>query len=347
MEVLFANFIGIILAFFLLDLTNKNNKIYNTSVILLMLSSVMWLSLYFIWFYPLKGFSTHHLFFVDEFTYLYNLSHLSSFSCFLRIITENLGVTGFYLISSFLFAWSLFRIPKIYHFNLSIINFLILLLISSSFYWSLFILKETLSISGALMLLFPGKNNKSFIIIGGALLVLLSRPEILLIVSFAYLVTTLRKKNKLILFVLIFLTIVISIFYLNSYMGTQLRISILARAEGAGQKEFSPEVFSLSSGSLFRFFSSDLYRETIITNIITTLKPKFNPIFPMYLLNLIAIYFMIKNWNKNSARVSYVFLIFFISLLTHSQIRYVLSGSIVGTFSYIINTKRCDSVESK
>lgn len=328
MEVLLANSVALITAFLLVGI-RKNKPNYNYATLFLMISLFLWLIVSFVWFYPLKGNVSYTLFFVDEFTYLFDYDYSSTFAFFVRHVTNLLGIEGYFFISTLFFSWSLLRIPYKYRIREKR-SFVLILLIASSSYWSIFVLKEVLSLSGVLLFLFPGNKRKLSVLFLSIFLILISRPQLLLILLAAFVFNRLCVHQKLIVkLVCIAILFFLFINYLNSPLGQQLRMSILARAYGATNKAFTSEVFYLSTTKPITFLLSGLYRTAILTNIKETFLPKLNVAFPMYLMNILAVIFLIKGMSRKNFAWTYGFLLFIVSILTHSQIRYVLSGSIV------------------
>jgi len=328
MNVLLFSFLGIILAIPFINKYNKNN-------ILFLLFYSFSILLYIYYFYLNKGFHNYNPFFVDEIFYINNYTLKEPFSILVTLI-NNINIGILFFINSFLFLIVNMKVLELCNDNIFFKQILIILLTFTS-YWSIFVLKETLIICILSSFFILNKKGRTLKKIALLLFLLFIRYEFLLIFLMSLLAYKSYSKNKVFFFLLLLLILIAVIGFFSTEESYSFKLSIVSRAEGASNKVFNDEVRNISKQNFLNFIRSNLYLKAIKTNLIESFLPKLNIIFPLYIINLIGLFLFLKNFKEKNLLFFFSFFIYLISILTHSQIRYVFSISYINILNYLIN----------
>ena len=204
-------------------------------------------------------------------------------------------------------------------------------------YWAFFILKESYSVGFGFFLIFGIlRNNFAMAFLGGFGLIL-ARPEILFLIAAAESVRIIYNKSKL-LFVLLSMVLIWLINLIMSHsLSLPIKLMVASRRFGESNKVFDDAAREASSGSFYKFISSDVFVETVIANFRRTFDPIFDGVSlatPLVAVNfvtlLVALIRFIIYRSANRADLFFAVSIGFL-VLTHSVYRY---GNII-VFLYI------------
>ncbi|WP_010648179.1 hypothetical protein [Oceanobacillus massiliensis] len=342
------------LAFIIVTLLYR--KLTSYSIIFLLTIAVYFVGVIFWYFFVISyGGNNNTFIFPDELTYLFGES-TGFYGDIVKLIVSLGSTLAVRFINVFSYTFGLLWLTtELIHVRLNnnssinTIKFIYVSMIAAlGSYWSFFILKEGMTVlSISMYLISYHRRNKPLKIIA-LILALFVRFEVAIAIIFAEIVVFLWKKSKMLLYLLLSITIIAIILYLNMPNSEALKLSFLSRRYGESDKIYDSAAIQTAQLGFLQFITSYTYFETIAGNILRSLIPfylPFSPIStPLTLFNLIGCILVFKKF-KEKRDVPTIFGVVILLLLmgTISVPRYVTVIIIPLTIYLLLdNTKRKD-----
>ncbi|URQ86599.1 hypothetical protein J8Z28_01415 [Pseudoalteromonas sp. SCSIO 43088] len=277
--------------------------------------------------------------FPDESTYINGTSSLT-FSFFVNYLFDTVSATAFRLMNlcayNFSIIYILNRTTKI-----NIFNFLVIILLAVGNYWCFFILKESLTVLGLVLVLFYLKEKRKSLLFLGIIILTIARPDILAILSASSILYVLYKKSKWKACIALLFSFIGVLVFFSFPISQPIKLSFISRRLEDVYKTYDPLTVSVSQLTGLDFFLSPVYHETIYINATRAFSYFSNSIGLATLLitiNLTGLFVFIRTLRKEAyQRLNLFFLLSNVALIaSHNNYRYANAVIIPYLLIYIL-----------
>ncbi|SDK08321.1 hypothetical protein SAMN04488540_11888 [Ferrimonas sediminum] len=298
------------------------------SILFVSLSHIYYLFLMLGYFHTFKFGGEFSPFFPDELTYIQGETSLL-FGKYVNFLFYTVGENYFRTTNLFLynFAWVTVLNSKKRDYNLQ--DLLTIGIACLGIYWCYFILKESMSISGLILMLFFGLKKSTVGVLLSSVLVFVSRPDLLLFMLVLYYVHNWISTSKTRFVILLLSSISALYVFFSSSLSYPMKLMFGSRRFGESNKVFDEALKSVSQGDAILYFFSNVYVETVVANVRRSFDILYEGISlasPLILANFVVI-LLFLNRRRKKLEVKfhdfyYITIIVALSL-THNVYRYV------------------------
>lgn len=342
----------------LLIVTLIYRKVTSYSVFFLLTIGIYFIGVILWYFFVISYGGNNNVFiFPDEITYLYGES-TGFFGDIVKLVVNLGSISVFRFLNVFSYTFGLLWLTTellqtrlVNKSKVNIFKFLYLSIIAAlGSYWSFFILKEGMTILSISMYLISYNRNNMTLKIISIVLATLVRFEIAIAIIVAEIVVFLWKRSKKMLFILLCLSFIFLVFYINSPDSEALKLRFLSRRYGESERIFDSAARQTAQLDFLQFITSYTYFETVVGNFLRSLVPLYYPFSPistpLTVVNLIGSFLIFKKFKeRKDVPTLFGVVIFILLMATISVARYITVFTIPLTIYLLLDSSKRERIE--
>lgn len=266
------------------------------------------------WFHTFKFSGNYLTIFPDELTYI-NATTSLPYAQLVNYLFNTVGPDFFRILNIMSLSLIMIYILERLDFKYTISNIFIITLLCSFWYWPFFILKETLTVVGVLLVIISARR-RIFLYLG-VFLLLVVRAEMLILLLIGYSAAYVYNRSKKIFIIINALFVNITVWFMSLPISAAIKLTFVSRRFYEG-KMLDDETKSAAALKGLDFLFSDIYIQTVMTNI----NRSYNFIFkglginsPLLAINFLAVFLFVSRFFSRNVKLNNYDFFFIYSIL--------------------------------